>query len=109
MGDCEPPTRLRLRTLSPCLRALSVVISVRDAVGAIGTVEIEWEWSARGRDANKMPVTGYSCRPPFAPCAKDGAPLRAVGTKGGPPADQPGDQALIQEGIEAFKAGCQYQ
>ena len=47
---------------------------VHYATGATGTVEIESEWTARRREANKMLVSGQLCRPPFAKCAKDGAP-----------------------------------
>jgi putative transposase len=53
---------------------------VHYATGALGTVEIESEWTARKREQNKMLVRGALCNPPFAENAKDGAP--AVLAKG---------------------------
>lgn len=47
---------------------------VHYATGAVGTVEIESEWTAQRREANKMPVSEQLCNPPFANYAKDGAP-----------------------------------
>jgi putative transposase len=48
------------------------------ATGKIGTVEIESEWTARRREANRMRVSGPLCCPPFAKRAKDGAPALVV-------------------------------
>jgi putative transposase len=47
---------------------------VRYATGTTGTVEIESDWTAQRREANKMLVSGRLCNPPFAKGAKDGAP-----------------------------------
>jgi putative transposase len=51
---------------------------VHYATGAAGAVEIESEWTAQRREANKMSVSGQLCSPPFANCAKDGAPAALV-------------------------------
>ncbi len=51
---------------------------VHYATGAMGTIEIESNWTARRREANKMLVSGHLCSPPFAKCAKDGAPTVMV-------------------------------
>ena len=48
------------------------------ATGKIGTVEIESEWTARRREANRMLMSGPLCSPPFAKYAKDGAPALVV-------------------------------
>jgi REP-associated tyrosine transposase len=48
------------------------------AAGIEGPVEIESEWTARKREANKMLANGPSCNPPFAKHAKDGAPTVLV-------------------------------
>jgi putative transposase len=50
---------------------------VHYATGAAGAVEIESEWTAQRSEANKMPVSGQLCSPPFANCAKNGAPAPA--------------------------------
>ena len=42
------------------------------ATGKIGTVEIESEWTARRREANRMLVSGPLPNPPFARTAEDG-------------------------------------
>ncbi len=47
---------------------------VHYATGAIGAVEIESEWTAQRREANKMLASGRRSIPPFAKNAKDGAP-----------------------------------
>jgi RHS repeat-associated protein len=57
----------------------------------MGVVEIESEWTARRRETGRLWANGPLCSPPFAKSAKDGAPLRAVGTKGGPPAGPTGN------------------
>jgi putative transposase len=44
------------------------------ATGVEGAVEIESEWTAQRREANKMLASGRRCLPPFAKNAKDGAP-----------------------------------
>jgi len=51
---------------------------VHYATGAAGAVEIESEWTAQRREANKMSVSGQLCSPPFANCAKDGAAAALV-------------------------------
>jgi REP-associated tyrosine transposase len=52
---------------------------VHYAMGVMGTVEIESEWTARRREQNKMLVSGHSC-PPTLPqrARKDGAPTVVV-------------------------------
>ena len=50
---------------------------VHYATGAAGAVVIESEWTAQKREANKMPASGQLRSPPFANCAKNGAPAPA--------------------------------
>jgi putative transposase len=67
---------------------------VHYATGAVGAVEIESEWTAQKREAKKAPVSGQLCSPPFANCAKDGAPV------------------IFQEVVHSFlfgEAGCNEQ
>jgi putative transposase len=45
-----------------------------DATGVEDVVEIESEWTAQRREANKMPASGPPRNPPFAYSAKDRAP-----------------------------------
>ena len=54
---------------------------VHYATGAAGAGEIEPEWTAQRREANKMLVSGQLCSPPFAKNAKDGAPAVLVGER----------------------------
>ncbi|HUX27309.1 MAG TPA: HAD-IC family P-type ATPase [Terracidiphilus sp.] len=68
------------------------------ALGEEGSVEIESEWTARKREAQRRIANGQSCLPPFAKCAKAGHPqFNEVKRVGHPPAGIVGVADPIKE------------